>query len=245
MKTFIIIPTYNEAENVRPIVERVLEFVPEASVLVVDDNSPDGTGRIADEMAAADPRVHVLHRPGKQGLGKAYIAGFQYALEHGADRIIEMDADFSHDPRYLPELIKLCDEYDVVIGSRWVAGGGVANWPLSRQILSRFGNAYARAVIWIPLRDGTAGFKCYRRQVLEQIAIHDIQSTGYSFQLETVTRALRHGFTIKETPIVFVERAAGVSKMSKAIVLEAMKMAWKLRGYRPKPSERPQLESQP
>lgn len=232
MRALVIIPTYNEAENVRPIVQRVLELVPEAEVLVVDDNSPDGTGQMADEMAAGNPRVHVMHRPGKQGLGRAYVAGFHYALERGAERIIQMDADFSHDPRYIPELLRLSEEYDVVVGSRWVPGGGVANWPVSRQLLSRFGNLYARMLAGLPVKDSTAGFKCYRREVIERIGIEQIQSTGYSFQLETITRALKCGFSIKEMPIIFVERAAGTSKMSKAIVVEAMLMSWRLRWLR-------------
>jgi len=200
-------------------------------VLVVDDNSPDGTGDIADRLAAANPkRVHVLHRSGRLGLGTAYITGFQYGLAKGYDYLFEMDADFSHDPSYLPLFLeKMGEGYDVVIGSRNIKGGGVRNWPLARRILSRGGSLYARAILGLGVTDATGGFKCFRRQVLESLNLDSIRSNGYSFQIEVNYRCQQLGFRIAEIPIVFTDRVKGGSKMSKGIVLEAMVVVWKLK----------------
>jgi dolichol-phosphate mannosyltransferase len=196
---------------------------------VVDDNSPDGTGDIADQLAAADSRVHVLHRPGKQGLGKAYIAGFRWALERGYDLIFEMDADFSHDPRFLPALIEAVQDADLVIGSRYKTGVNVINWPISRLMLSLGANQYARWVTGLPLTDSTGGFKCFRRQVLEAIPLDRVRSNGYAFQIEMSFLAWKRRFRLKEVPIVFTDRVEGQSKMSKKIVREAIWMVWWLR----------------
>lgn len=217
----VLLPTYNEVGNLPRIVPEILKAAP-VDVCVIDDNSPDGTGKLADELAAADPRVSVLHRAGKQGLGRAYLAGFSHALAAGYSRIIEMDADFSHQPQYLPELLRLSDSYHLVLGSRWVSGGGTKNWPLRRQLISRAGSLYARLWLGVGIRDLTGGFKCFRREVLETIALDEVQSTGYAFQIEMTYRALRRGFRVVETPIVFVERADGLSKMSRRIVVEAI-----------------------
>ncbi|MFQ6092294.1 MAG: polyprenol monophosphomannose synthase [bacterium] len=228
-KSLVVIPTYNEKDNVEKIVEAALKVEPSLEVLIVDDNSPDGTGRIADEMARRDRRVHVHHRPGKLGLGSAYIAGFKYALERDYDHIFEMDADFSHDPKYLPQFLEKVQEYDLVLGSRYIKGVNVVNWPMSRLLLSYYANVYARLVTGLPVRDTTGGFKCFRRQVLEQIDLDAVQSDGYSFQIEMTFKAWKKGFRICEIPIVFVDRLAGCSKMSKRIVREAVVMVWRLR----------------
>lgn len=219
--TVVLVPTFNERDNVKRIVPAILAAAP-VDVCVIDDSSPDGTGVLADELARADGRVHVLHRPAKQGLGRAYLAGFRWALDCGYQRVVEMDADFSHQPRYLPKLMALCDSHDVALGSRWVADGGTERWPLSRQLISRAGSLYARAWLGVPLRDLTGGFKCFRREVLESLDLDAIGSTGYAFQIEVTYRALRHGFRVAELPIVFVERESGVSKMSRRIVIEAI-----------------------
>ncbi|HWO56959.1 MAG TPA: polyprenol monophosphomannose synthase [bacterium] len=229
MKPLVVIPTYNEKDNLPRIVPEVLAQDPSISVLVVDDNSPDGTGALADQLAAANPRVQVLHRPGKQGLGKAYLDGFRWALERDYDRIIEMDADFSHNPAYLPALLSASAEADVVLGSRYSSGVNVINWPMSRLLLSYFANVYARVITGMKVRDLTGGFKCFRRQVLETIDLAAVHSNGYAFQIEMSFRAHRRGFSIREIPIVFVDREHGHSKMSKAIVREAIWMVPKLR----------------
>ena len=220
---WVILPTYNEAENLERIVRAVLERLPDSGrVLVVDDNSPDGTGEIADRLAASTGGISVLHRNRKEGLGPAYLAGFRIALDGGAERIIEMDADFSHDPAYLPKLIGAADHFDLVIGSRYVPGGGVADWGPVRRFVSRGGSAYARLALGLPIRDLTGGFKCFRREVLEAINLDAIEARGYAFQVETTYRAIRAGFRVVEIPIVFRDRADGTSKMSRSIVAEAM-----------------------
>jgi len=229
MKYVVIIPTYNERENLAAIVPQILSQNDEFHILVVDDNSPDGTGQIADELAAQSPRVHVLHRAGKQGLGKAYLAGFRWALDNGADFIFEMDADFSHDPKALPGFVRAIQDCDLVLGSRYVAGGGVENWPLTRQIMSQGGSLYARTILGIGVRDLTGGFKCFRRRVLETIDLNSIETSGYAFQIEMTYRALLCGFRVREIPIWFVDRVQGTSKMSRRVFLEAVFAVWKLR----------------
>jgi len=229
MKTLIIIPTYNESENIEKIVPLVMEKDPSIHVLIVDDNSPDGTGRIADEMAKKDGRVSVIHREKKSGLGTAYIAGFKFALEKGYDLIFEMDCDFSHDPKYVPHFLKAIQEADLVLGSRYIDGVNVINWPMSRLLLSYYANVYSRLVTGLPVKDATSGFKCFRREVLEAIDLGRVKSNGYSFQIEMSFRAWKKGFKIKEIPIVFEDRKVGQSKMSKKIVREAVWMVWKLR----------------
>ncbi len=239
-RAVICIPTYDERENLGPILAAAHEVVPEVDVLVIDDNSPDGTGRIADEIAARDPRVKVLHRPGKQGLGKAYLAGFAWALERGYDLVLEMDADFSHDPRYLPVLLERSREADLVLGSRYVPGGGTVNWGLGRRLVSRGGSLYARTILGVPVRDLTGGFKCFRRAVLEAVDLASVECSGYAFQIELTYRALRKGFAVVEVPIVFSDRRVGHSKMSRRIVLEAIRKVWGMRasGFARRPAER-------
>jgi dolichol-phosphate mannosyltransferase len=220
---WVILPTYNEAENLERIVAAIREHLPASGrVLIVDDNSPDGTGEIADRLADSNESVSVLHRDRKQGLGPAYLAGFRVALDGGADRIIEMDADFSHDPAYLPRLIEATDRADLAIGSRYVPGGGITDWGPTRRFISRGGSAYARVALGLPIRDLTGGFKCFRRVVLETIDLDTIEARGYAFQVETTYRAIKSGFRVLEVPIVFKDRTDGTSKMSKAIVAEAM-----------------------
>ena len=222
-EAWVILPTYNEAENLERIVNAVLQQLRDSDrVLVVDDNSPDGTGEIADRLADSKESVSVLHRPRKEGLGPAYLAGFHVALDAGAQRIVEMDADFSHDPAYLPKLIGAAEHYDLVIGSRYVPGGGVTEWGPVRKFISRGGSSYARVALGLPIRDLTGGFKCFRREVLETINLDTIQARGYAFQVETTYRAIRAGFRVVEIPIVFRDRADGTSKMSRSIVAEAM-----------------------
>ena len=225
----VVVPTYNEAENLPVIVPQVLEQDPRIDVLVVDDNSPDGTGQLADQMAAADPRVHVLHRPGKGGLGKAYLAGFRWALERDYELIFEMDADFSHDPKFLGEFLRAAENADLVIGSRYKTGVNVINWPISRLLLSLGANQYARWITGLPVLDSTGGFKCFRRRVLEAIDFERVRSNGYSFQIEMSFRAWKKGFRLVEIPIVFTDRVEGQSKMNKRIVREAIWMVWWLR----------------
>jgi dolichol-phosphate mannosyltransferase len=214
----VIVPTYDERKNLQPLVHEVLAQSERLEVLVIDDASPDGTGEIADALAKHDERVHVIHRSGKLGLGTAYIEGFRYALEHDYQLVFEMDADFSHDPRHLPEFLELADDFDLVVGSRYTRGVTVVNWPMGRLLLSWLANAYARTVTGLRLNDLTSGFKCYRREVLEMIDLDGIHSTGYAFQIETVFRADRAGFRLVEIPIVFVDRNVGSSKMNRAIV---------------------------
>jgi dolichol-phosphate mannosyltransferase len=227
---YVCLPTYNEAENLEPMVDRLAEILGEDDlVLVIDDNSPDGTGDIADRLATERPWIQVLHRPRKEGLGPAYLDGFRWALELGADLIFELDCDFSHDPADVPRLAAAAAEADVVIGSRYVPGGGTKNWGLVRRLISRGGSLYAQILLGVPIRDLTGGFKCYRREVVEAIDLDAIHSKGYAFQIETTYRALRAGFRVVEVPIVFTDREVGGSKMSKAIVLEAV---WKVPALR-------------
>jgi dolichol-phosphate mannosyltransferase len=226
----VCLPTYNERENLEAMVDRLGEILgDEGVVLVIDDTSPDGTGEIADRLAAEREWVHVLHRPKKEGLGPAYLDGFRRALELGAELIFEMDCDFSHDPADVPRLIAAAEDADVVLGSRYVPGGGTQNWGLVRRLISRGGSLYAQLLLGVPVRDLTGGFKCYRRAVLEAIDLDAIHSKGYAFQIETTYRALRAGFRVLELPIVFTDREVGGSKMSKAIVLEAV---WKVPALR-------------
>lgn len=228
----VIVPTYNESENVTRIVPQILEQDPRLDVLIVDDNSPDGTGRLADGLAAADPRVHVLHRPGKEGLGRAYLAGFRWALARDYGYIFEMDADFSHDPAHLPEFLATVRDADLVLGSRYRDGKvTVVNWPITRLMLSYGANIYARAITGLRLGDATGGFKCFRREVLEAIPLDAVRSNGYAFQIEMSFRAWKRGFRIAEIPIVFHDRTEGESKMSKRIVREAIWMVWRLRWW--------------
>jgi dolichol-phosphate mannosyltransferase len=226
----VCLPTYNERENLEPMVDRLEEVLGEEGVvLVIDDNSPDGTGEIADRLATERPWVQVLHRPRKEGLGPAYLDGFRRALELGADLILEMDCDFSHDPADVPRLVRAADAADLVIGSRYVEGGGTRSWGLVRRLISRGGSLYAQILLGVPIRDLTGGFKCYRRVVLETIDLDAINSKGYAFQIETTYRALQAGFRVTEVPIVFTDREVGGSKMSKSIVLEAV---WKVPALR-------------
>jgi dolichol-phosphate mannosyltransferase len=218
----VIIPTYNERDNLQPIIERVRGNCPAADVLVVDDASPDGTGDLADKLAVEDNQVHVLHRPGKAGLGAAYIAGFRWGLADGYDVLVEMDADGSHAPEQLPRLLTALTDADLVLGSRWVHGGSVLNWPKSRELLSRGGNLYTRMALGIRLRDATGGYRAYRRAVLESIDYSAVASQGYCFQVDLAWKALRAGFRVVEVPITFSERQRGESKMSGAIVREAL-----------------------
>ena len=229
-RALVIVPTYNERDNLPRIVPLILGQGEAFHVLVVDDNSPDGTGRLADELAAASDRVHVLHRPGKLGLGAAYVAGLRRGLEEGFDILIEMDADLSHPPDKLPALASALDDVDVAVGSRYVGGRiTVVNWPMSRLLISLFGSWYARVITRLPVNDATGGFNAFRRQVIESVGLEKIESNGYSFQIELKLRAWRAGFTLCEVPIVFTERDSGESKMSKSIILEAVWRVWKLR----------------
>jgi dolichol-phosphate mannosyltransferase len=228
----VIVPTYNESENITRIVPRILAQDPRLDVLVVDDNSPDGTGRLVDAMAAEDPRIHALHRAGKEGLGRAYLAGFRWALAREYQYIFEMDADFSHDPAHLPEFLGVIGDADLVLGSRYRDGKvTVVNWPITRLLLSYGANIYARAITGLHLGDATGGFKCFRREVLEAIPLDAVRSNGYAFQIEMSFRAWKRNFRIKEIPIVFHDRTEGESKMSKGIVREAILMVWRLRWW--------------
>ncbi len=218
----VIIPTYQECQNVASIVSRVRAAVPAAHVLVADDNSPDGTGDIADKLAAEDDHIHVLHRVEKAGLGAAYLAGFRYGLDAGYGVLVEMDADGSHQPEQLPQLLAALDTADVVLGSRWVRGGEVVNWPKSREILSRGGNTYARLALGIPFRDATGGYRAYRARVIASFDLDTIRSQGYCFQVDLAWRSWLRGFRVIEVPITFVERELGASKMSRGIVMEAL-----------------------
>jgi dolichol-phosphate mannosyltransferase len=218
----VVVPTYNEREALPAIVARTRDAVPTAHILVADDNSPDGTGAVADALAAADTHVHVLHREGKLGLGAAYLAGFRWGSAHGYDTLVEMDADGSHPPERLPALLDALADADVAIGSRWVPGGEVVNWPRTRELLSRGGNTYARLLLGVPVHDATAGFRAYRRSALERLDLADVQSQGYCFQVDLTRRAAAAGLRIVEVPITFVERQVGDSKMSRAIVAEAL-----------------------
>lgn len=229
MRALVIIPTYNEAENIKKIIHTVLAKQAELHILVVDDNSPDNTGNIVETIKENEPRVHLLERKKKLGLGSAYVAGFKYALAEKFDYIIEMDADFSHNPDDLPRLLQAAQEADLVIGSRYVEGVNVVNWPMRRLLLSYFASLYVRIVTMMPIKDPTGGFKCFHRSVLEAIDLDGIISDGYSFQIEMNYRAWLKHFVIKEIPIIFIDRRAGKSKMSQKIVYEAIRVVWKLR----------------
>ncbi len=226
-RVLVIVPTYDEAENLPMIARRLHAAVPSAHLLVVDDDSPDGTGRIADELADSTDWAHVLHRTEKAGLGAAYVAGFAWAAEHGYDVVVEMDADGSHAPEQLPRLLAALERADLVLGSRWVPGGEVKNWPRSRELLSRGGNAYTRLVLGLPLRDATGGYRAYRREVLDALPLHQVHSQGYCFQVDLAWQAWKAGNAVVEVPITFVERERGQSKMSRDIVLEALwRVTW-------------------
>jgi len=228
-RTIVVIPTYNEAENLPLLVPKVLAQDDDLEVLVVDDDSPDGTGKLADELAETTGRVHVLHRDAKQGLGAAYRAGLRRALDLGADRIVQMDADFSHPPETLPEMLRQLDDHDVVLGSRYLNGITVVNWPIERILLSYFGNVYARRVTRLPVTDTTGGFRCMRRELLERIGFERIRSDGYAFQIEMNYRFVHHGARIKELPFFFLDRTRGTSKLTFRIGLEALWVVWWLR----------------
>jgi len=225
----MIVPTYNEKENIARLIGQLRTLEGDVHVLVVDDNSPDGTGEIADQYAARDSRIHALHRSGKLGLGTAYLESFRYALANDYELIQQMDCDFSHDPHDLPRMFEAIKEADLVLGSRNVKGGGTKNWPWYRKLISRGGSFYARTILGIHVRDVTGGFKCWRREVLQAIDLDAIESNGYSFQIEMTWRAIQAGFRVKEIPIIFSDRELGKSKMQSSIVFEAMGMCWKLR----------------
>ena len=218
----VVIPTYNEAENIEAILDAVAEAVPAASVLVVDDGSPDGTGELVEKIAAGNDRVHLLSGEGKQGLGHAYVTGFGWGLERGYEVFVEMDADFSHDPKALPGLLEAINDCDVSVGSRYIRGGGVEGWSKGRHLLSQAGNVYARVALGFGVRDSTSGFRCYRRAVLESVGLEQVRSNGYAFQIDMTYRAWKLGFRVREVPITFRERSLGASKMSRAIVSEAL-----------------------
>jgi len=229
--TLVVLPTYNEAANLASMVQRIRHAVPDIDLLIVDDNSPDGTGQIADQLAVADAAVHVMHRAGKEGLGIAYLAGFAWALQHGYEVIVQMDADGSHQPTQISELLDGLADADLVIGSRWVAGGGTENWSRARELLSRGGNAYTRAMLRMPVSDATGGFRAFRADALRTLDLYDVASQGYCFQVDLAWRAVQRGLRVREVPIVFVERENGESKMSRKIVAEALwrVTAWGIR----------------
>lgn len=228
--TAIVIPTYNEREGLAAIIQAVRAAVPEATVLIVDDNSPDGTGQLADDLAAADPQVRVRHRPGKEGLGRAYVDAFLALLDEGWDRIVQMDADFSHDPQDVPRLLRALDDgADVAVGSRYVSGGSTVNWGIRRKLISRGGSFYARWVLGVGVRDLTAGFKAWRSETLRRIPLRQVGAQGYGFQIEMTYRALQAGARLVEVPIRFVDRRVGQSKMSETIFIEAITIVWRLR----------------
>jgi len=228
-RCLVIIPTFNEADNLPRLLPIILNLGSHFNILIVDDNSPDGTAKLVKEMQKTEQRIHLIERPGKMGLGTAYVAGFKFALANGFDYIFEMDADFSHDPAELPRLLAKAEEFDLVIGSRYIEGVNVVNWPMKRLLLSYFANIYTRVITGMPVRDATGGFKCFRRKVLESIDLDAIHSNGYSFQIEMSFKSWRKGFRVCEIPIVFVDRRIGVSKMSKKIVYEAVWMVWRLK----------------
>lgn len=229
MKSLIIIPTYNEIENIKRLLNELLERYPDTHILVVDDNSPDGTGNFVKDYMKNDDRVRLLQRAGKMGLGTAYVTGFRYMLDNGYDIVFQMDADYSHDPKEIKNFKKALDEYDLIVGSRYIQGVNVINWPMRRLLLSYFANKYTKIITGLPLNDSTGGFKCFKREVLESINLDKINSNGYAFQIEMNFKAWKNGYKLKELPIVFVDRIQGTSKMSKKIVREAVFMVWKLR----------------
>jgi len=229
VEKLVIVPTYNERENIEPLLQRLLSLPHDLHVLVVDDASPDGTGEFVESWARNQPRLHVLRRPGKLGLGSAYRDGFRYALKNGAEYVFEMDADFSHDPDSIGEFLRNASEVDVVLGSRYLNGVTVVNWPLQRLILSYAANLYTRVVTGMPVKDATGGYKCFRRRALESIRLDRVRSDGYAFQIEMSYKCWRKGFRIREIPILFVDRRAGFSKMNRRIIWEAVWMVWRLR----------------
>jgi len=228
-KYLVIVPTYNEIQNIEKLVKSVLNAAPELDILIVDDNSPDGTGQMADKFSLENPRIRVLHREKKLGLGSAYVSGFKYALSKGYDFVFEMDADFSHNPESLPAFMAKSLEADLVIGSRYINGISVVNWPLNRLLLSILASLYVRLLLWLPIRDTTSGFKCFNTGVLRAIDLDKIKSDGYAFQIEMNYRAYRSGFKIYELPIIFIDRHSGTSKMSSHIIFEALLLPWHLR----------------
>jgi len=221
-KIVVIVPTYNERDSLPLIIERIRAAVPEADILVVDDNSPDGTGQIADSLAASHQHVQVMHRAGKEGLGAAYTAGFSWGLQHEYDVLVEMDADGSHQPEQLPRLLEALRGADLVLGSRWITGGGTQNWSKGREVLSRGGNAYTRVMLGVPIHDATGGFRAFRADTLRRLDLHTVASQGYCFQVDLAWRTVQRGMVVKEVPITFVERSIGDSKMSRSIVAEAL-----------------------
>lgn len=228
-KTLVIIPTYDERTNIQNMIHSIIELLPEINILVVDDNSPDGTGDYVKELSEKDDRINVLQREGKMGLGTAYVDGFKYMLKNGYDYAIQMDADFSHDPKELPVFLNKIEHHDLLIGSRYIQGVNVINWPMKRLLLSYFANIYTKVITGMPVKDATGGFKCFKRKVLESINLDNIKSNGYAFQIEMNFKTYKNGFNIKEIPIIFMDRVEGTSKMSKKIVREAVTMVWKLR----------------
>ena len=232
LRSLIAIPTYNERENISELIANIFRVVPTTDLLVIDDNSPDGTGQIVDDIAARDPRVKALHRPGKLGLGTAYVRGFQYAIENGYDLVFEMDADFSHDPKYLPAILRMSEQADLVIGSRYVRGGGTANWSWVRKFISGGGNTFARTLLGIPTHDCTGGYRCYRTTALRTIDLSLIRAQGYAFQVEMAYIFWKRGYRVREVPIIFEDRRVGKSKMSRKIFIEAFRwvLATRLRG---------------
>lgn len=229
MKAIVVIPTYNESKNIVRIIDKIFSVHDEIDILVVDDNSPDGTGKLVKNKMQVSDRIHIIEREGKMGLGTAYLAGFKYAIEKGYDYIMEMDADFSHNPEEIPNFLKYIQEYDVVLGSRYIKGVNVVNWPLKRLLLSYFANLYTRIITGMDVKDATGGFKCFRATALSKINFDEVKSNGYSFQIEMTYRLWKKGAKVKEIPIIFVDRLEGESKMSKKIVYEAIFMVWKLK----------------
>ena len=229
MKSLVILPTYNEAGNIEPLIRAILEARAEAEIVVVDDNSPDDTGRIVEEIAAEEPRVHLIERPGKLGLGTAYIAGFRFGLDRNFDALVTMDADFSHDPRFLPALIEGVRDYDIMIGSRYIPGGGIDNWEFYRRFLSRSANLFARTMLSLEVRDCTSGMRCYRRKVIETLDLAAIRSNGYSFLEEILYRCVEQGYRVGETPILFTDRRVGQSKISRSEIWRAIVTIFRLR----------------
>jgi dolichol-phosphate mannosyltransferase len=228
-KSLVIIPTYNEVENIKKLLKSVIQLnIPNLYVLVVDDNSPDGTAQIVEDLGIEDSRIRLMRRPGKQGLGTAYVAGFKYAITEGFDFVFEMDADFSHDPKEIPKFLEKIEAFDLVIGSRYATGVNVINWPLSRLLVSLAANSYTRMITGLPVHDCTSGFKCFRREVLQSINLDKISSDGYSFQLEMTYKAWKRGFKICEIPIIFVDRTKGESKLSSKVMWEAAWVVWRL-----------------
>ncbi len=229
MNAIVVIPTYNEIDNIERMIQAIFNVLPEISILVVDDNSPDGTAKKIKELQTEHSNIHLIERAGKMGLGTAYCEGFQYALNKGFDYIFEMDADFSHDPKELPNFLESIKEYDLVLGSRYIKGVNVVNWPLQRLLLSYFANLYTQVITGLPVKDATGGFKCFRADLLRKIDLTSIKSNGYGFQIEMTYRLWKKGARIKEIPIIFIDRMNGVSKMNKSIIYEAIFLVWKLK----------------